>query len=192
MSLLKAIMDAETVGKQLSPKLEVSKNYKNWISYKDWRRCTECANNHGKIWEIDAMPYPQPPAHFNCRCFITEIPAIVVGTATVEGLYGADWHLKYEEKLPDYYIKKSEALELGWSGGKAPSDFFPNKMITGGIYHNNNKHLPDQRGRIWYEADINYEKGKRNSQRILWSNDGLIFVTYDHYHTFIEVIQEDN
>ena len=43
-------------------------------------------------------------------------------------------------------------------------------------------------GRIWYEADINYKKGRRNSQRILWSNDGLIFVTYDHYRTFFEVV----
>ena len=38
------------------------------------------------------------------------------------------------------------------------------------------------------EADINYTPGKRNSQRILWSNDGLIFVTYDHYETFYGII----
>ena len=56
-----------------------------------------------------------------------------------------------------------------------------------GIYHNRNGHLPNSRGRIWYEADVSYYKGKRNSQRILWSNDGLIFVTYDHYKTFIEI-----
>ena len=38
-----------------------------------------------------------------------------------------------------------------------------------------------------YEADINYDKGFRNRQRILYSNDGLIFVTYDHYQTFYEI-----
>jgi len=43
-------------------------------------------------------------------------------------------------------------------------------------------------GRIWYEADINYTGGKRKKQRIVWSNDGLIFVTYDHYKTFYEII----
>ena len=40
---------------------------------------------------------------------------------------------------------------------------------------------------ISYEADINYEFGYRGTQRILFSNDGLIFVTYDHYDTFVEI-----
>ena len=60
-------------------------------------------------------------------------------------------------------------------------------MIFGGIYENRNGHLPMTSGRIWYEADINYEFGYRGTERILFSNDGLIFVTYDHYHTFIEI-----
>ena len=55
------------------------------------------------------------------------------------------------------------------------------------IYLNSNGHLPSATGRVWYEADINYYQGKRNTQRLLWSDDGLIFVTYDHYQTFIEV-----
>jgi hypothetical protein len=41
--------------------------------------------------------------------------------------------------------------------------------------------------RIWYEADINYTSGYRGTERILYSNDGLIFVTYDHYQTFYEI-----
>lgn len=57
-----------------------------------------------------------------------------------------------------------------------------------GEYRNENGHLPQKAGRIWYEADINYYSGKRNGHRILWSNDVLIFVTYDHYRTFIEVV----
>lgn len=61
-------------------------------------------------------------------------------------------------------------------------------MITRGVYQNENKHLPDKPDRIWYEADINYYEGKRNKHRLLWSNDGLIFVTYDHYETFYEII----
>ena len=47
--------------------------------------------------------------------------------------------------------------------------------------------LPVSQGRIGYEADINYTGGKRNRERILYSNDGLIFVTYDHYQTFYEI-----
>lgn len=61
-------------------------------------------------------------------------------------------------------------------------------MIMGGIYHNKNSHLPDAPGRIWYEADINYYEGIRNMHRVLWSNDGLIFVTYDHYSTYYEIV----
>ena len=37
---------------------------------------------------------------------------------------------------------------------------------------------------------INYglkNSGKRNRQRIVYSNDGLIFVSYDHYQTFYEI-----
>lgn len=60
-------------------------------------------------------------------------------------------------------------------------------MFTGGIYHNHDRRLPDSPGRVWYEADLNYYRGARNSHRIVWSNDGLVFVTYDHYNTFIEV-----
>lgn len=54
--------------------------------------------------------------------------------------------------------------------------------------YNGGKNMPHKDGRVWYEADINYKTGKRNTQRIVWSNDGLIFVTYDHYDTFYEIV----
>ncbi len=63
----------------------------------------------------------------------------------------------------------------------------PGYQIFGGRYYNDNGHLPDKEGRIWYEADINYTGGYRSTQRLVFSNDGLIFYTYDHYETFIEV-----
>lgn len=61
-------------------------------------------------------------------------------------------------------------------------------MYSRRVYENSDGHLPDAPGRIWYEADINYYDGRRNRHRVLWSNDGLIFVTYDHYSTFYEII----
>ena len=61
-------------------------------------------------------------------------------------------------------------------------------MIKKGVFKNRNKHLPDAVGRVWFEADINYEGGFRGSDRILYSNDGLIFVTYDHYMTYVEIV----
>ncbi|MBE6679054.1 MAG: hypothetical protein E7598_00870 [Ruminococcaceae bacterium] len=62
-------------------------------------------------------------------------------------------------------------------------------MIGGGIYKNAEHKLPDDVGRIWYEADINYESGYRNDSRIVYLNDDLIFATYDHFKTFYEVLQ---
>lgn len=61
-------------------------------------------------------------------------------------------------------------------------------MIGGDRYHNDDERLPVKAGRIWFEADINYFAGYRTADRILFSNDGLIFVTYDHYNTFEEIV----
>ncbi len=188
MSLELAIIVAAIKGEHLSPKITTSSNYKHWVSVEDWKRCIECANNHGKIWLIAEIPDPEPPIHLNCRCSIEAMQAIAAGTATIYGASGADWMLMFKKNLPDYYISKEEALLKGWKPGKWPSNFVPGKTITAGIYKNLDGHLPQATGRVWYEADINYKTGRRNEQRILWSNDGLIFVTYDRYETFYEII----
>ena len=179
-------------GSQLAPSVTTSDRYKHWNSTKDLRRCVDCENNHGKIWSIEETPNPTPPIHPNCRCLIEVMKAIAAGTATLNGMDGADWTLLYEGILPDYYIAWDDIKKLGWDLGKWPSNFAPGKMITRGNYKNKNGHLPQSPGRVWHEADINYTSGKRNSQRVLWSNDGLIFVTYDHYETFYEIIQGDS
>ncbi|MBE6718969.1 MAG: hypothetical protein E7574_06925 [Ruminococcaceae bacterium] len=56
------------------------------------------------------------------------------------------------------------------------------------MYRNDNSRLPQEDGRIWYEADLEYESGYRSTDRIVYSSDGLVFLTYDHYKTFYEVI----
>ena len=115
--------------------------------------------------------------------------AVFPGYATRNGLDGADYWLKYFGKLPEYYITKQEAKTQGWKPATGNfDDVFSGMMIGGDIYKNRNGHLPQADGRVWYEADINYTNGYRNRHRILFSNDGLIFVTYDHYETFWEVI----
>ncbi len=126
------------------------------------------------------------PTHPYCRCYMEIVRTLIRGTATEKGNEGADFHLYYFKSLPDYYITIEEANALGWKYGKNLAHFAPGKMITRGIYANENGHLPT--GRTWYEADINYSGGKRNSRRILYSNDGLIFVSYDHYRTFVEIV----
>lgn len=168
-----------------------SVNYKNWRAILDLRTCLACRSLHGKIYDINECKIVEPPLHERCRCEIEPMEAVFAGEATKNGDAGADFWLKYFGKLPDYYVTKNIAKEEGWRPGKSPEKYMPGKMISGGIYNNSNGHLPQADGRIWYEADINYYEGKRNKNRILWSNDGLIFVTYDHYATFYEIIGED-
>ena len=176
-------------GDKWEPNFANSSNYKNWIAMLDLKTCRTCRNMHGKIWLINQKPENEPPVHPNCRCAIRVMKTVKAGTATIKGENGADYTLKHKGTLPDYYITFTDAESLGFRNflGNLKS-VAPNRMITKGEYKNRNGHLPQKSGRIWYEADINYKSGFRNSQRIIYSNDGLIFVTYDHYQTFFEII----
>lgn len=165
-----------------------STNYKNWRAILDLKTCIECRTRHGQIYSINEVVDPSPPLHINCRCDIIPMKSISAGNATKNGDNGADYCIKNFSELPEYYVSKDTAYSSGWRDGKSPSKYIPGKMIGGSVYFNSNGHLPDAPSRIWYEADINYYEGRRNRHRILWSNDGLIFVTYDHYETFYEII----
>lgn len=168
----------------------------NWIM---WRAnikpttCLEFAARNGRIFSFDDLiRIGEPRLHPNCGCRLEKMQAIEAGTATNVGMMGADTWLKYFGELPDYYITKDKAKELGWVNVKGNlSKVAPGCMIFGGIYYNDNGNLPQANGRIGYEADINYTGGYRNTQRIVFSNDGLVFVTYDHYKTFSEIIGEE-
>jgi hypothetical protein len=96
------------------------------------------------------------------------------------------WYLHTYGHLPSNYITKSEAEDAGWkSGGKSLAQACPGKSIGGDRFGNREKRLPVAKGRIWYECDIDYAGQKsRNAKRILYSNDGLIYYTEDHYQTF--------
>ena len=142
---------------------------------------------HGKIYAASEKPNPAPPLHPNCRCVVEPMDAVAVGVGTKDGAYGADWWLRNHGVLPANYISEADLRSLGWDNGESPAKYIQGKMATMGEYLNTNGHLPQAPGRVWREADINYYSGKRNGHRIVWSNDGLIFVTYDHYRTFIEV-----
>lgn len=90
--------------------------------------------------------------------------------------------------MPDYYISKKDAYLEGWKNNEQNlSTVLPGYCIGGDIYYNAEGKLPHAKNRVWFEADIDYTLGKRNSKRILYSNDGLMFVTYNHYETFVEI-----
>jgi guanyl-specific ribonuclease Sa len=60
-------------------------------------------------------------------------------------------------------------------------------MIGGDRFGNRERRLPEARGRSWREADIDSTCGRRGARRLVFSSDGLIEVTVDHYETFEEV-----
>ena len=169
------------------PETHKSTLWKYWRAILDPKLCLDCLSHHGQIYAMDEIPDIEPPLHENCRCAILPMDAISPGGATKDGENGADYWLINFGKLPDYYISESDLRALDWDNGKAPRKFAPGRMLFGGVYQNKNGHLPSTPGRIWHEADINYYEGRRNKHRILFSNNGLIFVTYDHYRTFYEI-----
>ena len=87
--------------------------------------------------------------------------------------------------LPDNYITKKEAQDLGWDSKKGNLDQVAPGMSIGGSYFGNYEGmLPEKKGRKYYECDLDYEGGYRGAKRLIYSNDGLIFYTEDHYKTF--------
>lgn len=87
--------------------------------------------------------------------------------------------------LPSNFITKEEARELGWEGGGL-DDYAYGKCIGGDRFGNYEGLLPDESGRKWTECDIDtMHKDSRGSKRIVFSNDGLIYYTNDHYESFV-------
>lgn len=88
-------------------------------------------------------------------------------------------------KLPKNFIPKAEAERLGWVSSIGNLwDVTDHCSIGGDRFGNYEGLLPKKNGRTWYECDINYNGGRRGAERILYSNDGLIYYTDDHYETF--------
>jgi hypothetical protein len=83
------------------------------------------------------------------------------------------------------FFTKKEARDLGWDSQDGNlDDVAPGMSIGGDTFGNREGILPKEKGRKYYECDVNYEGGYRGGERIVYSNDGLIFYTEDHYKSF--------
>jgi len=90
--------------------------------------------------------------------------------------------------LPGNFITKDEASALGWDKSKGNLwDVADGMSIGGDRFGNYEGLLPEADGRTWTECDVNYQGGFRGAERIIFSNDGLIFYTDDHYKTFVQL-----
>lgn len=99
----------------------------------------------------------------------------------------ADYIFAHGE-LPENFITKKEAQALGWdSDENYVSDVAPGKSIGGDRFGNYEGLLPKKSGRTYYEADCYYDGGSRNAHRIVFSNDGLVYYTSDHYASFTQM-----
>lgn len=86
--------------------------------------------------------------------------------------------------LPSNFITKKQAREGGWEGGSL-EPYFPGKCIGGDSFGNREGLLPKANGRKWTECDIDtLGADSRGAKRIVFSNDGLIYYTDDHYESF--------
>lgn len=119
---------------------------------------------------------------------------------TAPGLDEDGWYYSAEEvalylhtfgKLPSNFITKDEARDLGWEGGSV-EQFLEGAAIGGDKFGNREGILPKASGRQYYECDIDTNgRNSRGAKRIVFSDDGLIYYTDDHYETFTLLYGEE-
>lgn len=123
------------------------------------------------------------------------VPSTEEFTLDIDGTYttaeDVSLYIYLYDDLPDNFITKSEARELGWNGGGL-EDYAPGMCIGGDYFGNREGLLPKAKGRTYTECDINtLGEDSRGAERLVFSNDGLIFYTDDHYESFTLLYDED-
>lgn len=93
--------------------------------------------------------------------------------------------------LPQNFITKKQAQELGWNGGSL-EPYAEGKCIGGSYFGNYEGLLPEKDGRSYTECDIDtLGADSRGAKRIVFSNDGLIYYTDNHYESFTLLYGEE-
>jgi len=126
----------------------------------------------------------------------SEASASVPDTVTYGEWYDTPYevaeYLHLYGELPPNYLSKNEAKELGWDNSRGNLwDVAPGMSIGGDYFGNYEGSLPEKKGRRYTECDVNYDGGYRGAERIVFSNDGLIYYTDDHYESFTLLYGEE-
>ena len=124
-----------------------------------------------------------------------DVPAEDAPTLDEDGVYDQKddvaLYIYLYGKLPNNFITKKEAQKLGWEGGTVEK-YAPGCCIGGDYFGNYEGILPKKKGRSYYECDIDtLGKRSRGAKRIIFSNDGLIYYTEDHYESFTLLYGEE-
>lgn len=109
------------------------------------------------------------------------------GLVDVVGFIETVTTIRQRGKLPDRYVTKAEAQKLGWRPGEDLCDSARGRSIGGDRFGNRERRLPEKKGRKYFEADLDFACGKRGAKRLVWSDDGLMYTTVDHYDSFQQV-----
>ena len=119
---------------------------------------------------------PEALAAFARQNGLRDVPAFVATIKT----------LRETGHLPDAYVTKGAAADHGWHGGGL-CDAWPGHVIGGDVFDNSRRQLPPHPGRVWREADLDETCRSRGAERLIFSNDGLIYLSIDHYRSFAPV-----
>ena len=182
-------------------------NYEGQLPDKKGRKWTECDINYlggyrgGEriVFSNDGLIYYTDDHYATFTqikvVFEEKAPAISIDLNVTVDEYGEYTsasevcvYLITSGQLPCNYISKADAKELGWTAKKDNlGDVMPGCSIGGDEFQNREKLLPQAKGRVWYECDLNAVDGKRSDERLVYSNDGLIYYTNDNYKTFTQL-----
>ncbi len=88
------------------------------------------------------------------------------------------------DQLPINYRTKSEAESLGWVPSEGNLREVCDECLIGGDRFMNFEGLLPEIHEPYYEADVNYEEGYRGAERLVFTNDPIVYYTDDHYDSF--------
>ena len=135
----------------------------------------EAADEAADILEEIAKPKAEPE----------EEPPLLDEHGTYDSKEDVALFIHLYGRLPDNYMTKKDAEALGWEGGSLER-YAPGMCIGGSRFGNYEGLLPEAKGRSYTECDIDtLGANSRGAKRIVFSNDGLIFYTDDHYESFV-------
>ena len=130
----------------------------------------------------EAPPDGEPDADASANAEKTPAPIDEHGAYTTRD--DVALYLYTYGRLPENFLTKDEAEGYGWSGGGL-DDYAYGMCIGGDRFGNHEGILPEKKGRKYYECDIDtLHRNSRGAKRIVFSNDGLIYYSGDHYDSF--------
>ena len=126
--------------------------------------------------ETEAPSYPEDIGYTGGSDDIDEY-------GTYSGAEDVAYYLHVYGHLPDNYITKDEAEDAGWISTKGNLwDVAYGVSIGGDRFGNREGLLP--KGEKYYECDVNYSGGYRGEERLIFTEDGDVYYTDDHYESF--------